>query len=446
MDVIYRCCAGIDVHKKMVMVCVLLWHASGKREKHVREYGTMTGDLLALSDWLASLGVTHVAMESTGVYWKPIYNILEERFEVLLCNARHVKNVPGRKTDVRDCEWLAQLLQHGLLEASFIPPRPQRDLRDLTRHRTQLVAERTRVANRIQKVLEDANIKLASVASDALGVSGRDMIRALIAGETDPAHLAELARRKLRGKIPELKRAMLGHVTEHHRYLLGTLMGHLDFLEAQTAELEARIEALVNSPALSPDPGSPDPAPHKPDRAPSKNRPGEIPDPYTFRQAVSQISSIDGMEERSAWAVLAEIGTDMSQFASDKHLCSWSRICPGNNESAGKRKRGKTGKANRWLRSTLVQCAWAASRTKGTYLAAQYRRIASRRGKKRAIMAVAHSLLKIIYHMLKYHTAYRDLGGDYFDKINPEKTKRYHVKRLERLGFKVTLERLETAA
>jgi transposase len=446
MDVVYRCCAGIDVHKKMVMVCVLRWHASGKREKEVRKYATMTGDLLALSDWLGSLGVTHVAMESTGVYWKPIYNILEERFEVLLCNARHVKNVPGRKTDVRDCEWLAQLLQHGLLEPSFIPPRAQRDLRDLTRHRTQLVGEKTRVANRIQKVLEDANVKLASVASDPLGVSGRDMIRALIAGETEPGRLAELARRKLRGKIPELRRAMMGRVTEHHRYLLGTLMGHLAFLEAQIAQLEARIEALVNSPALSPDPGPHAPGPHKPDRAPTQNPPDEIPDPYTFRQAVSHISTVDGMEERSAQAVLAEIGTDMSRFHSDKHLCSWSRICPGNNESAGKRKHGKTGKANRWLRSTLVQCAWAASRTKGTYLAAQYKRIASRRGKKRAILAVAHSLLKIIYHMLKYHAAYRDLGGDYFDKINPDGIKRYHVKRLERLGFKVALEPLETAA
>lgn len=446
MDVIYRCCAGIDVHKKMVMVCVLIWQASGRREEHVREYGTMTGDLLALSDWLASLGVTHVAMESTGVYWKPVYNILEERFEVLLCNARHVKNVPGRKTDVRDCQWLAQLLQHGLLKASFIPPRPQRDLRDLTRHRTQLVGEKTRVANRIQKVLEDANVKLASVASDALGVSGRAMIRALISGETDPGRLAELARRRMRGKIPELKRAMLGHVTEHHRFMLERLMGHLDFVEAEIAELEVRIEALVNSPALSPDPGPDNQGPHKPDRAPGNNHPGEIPDPYTFSQAVSTISTIDGMEERSARAVLAEIGTDMSQFHSDKHLCSWSRICPGNNESAGKRKSGKTGKANRWLRSTLVQCAWAASRTKNTYLAAQYKRIASRRGKKRAIIAVTHSLLKIIYHMLKYHTAYRDLGGDYFDKINPEKTKRYHVKRLEQLGFKVTVEPLETAA
>jgi transposase len=432
VETIVERCAGLDVHKASVEVCARVLEGKSVREA-VRHFGTMTDDLRQLGRWLQSLGVTHVAMESTGVYWKPIFNILEEDFTVLLCNARHIKNVPGRKTDVKDCQWIAQLLQHGLLSGSFIPPRAQRDLRDLTRHRAQLVNEQTRVANRIQKVLEDANIKLSSVASDTLGASGRSMIRALIAGERDPGKLAALARRKLKAKIPQLKRALDGHFTAHHCFMLTTLMRHLDFLDESIAEFDAQIEERVHSAQLSP------PEPPGPDESGPGADPSEPP-PMAFSAAVQALSAMPGIKDVGAPALLAEIGTDMSQFPSHKHLGSWSRICPGNNESAGKRKSGRTGKANRWLRRALCQCAWAASKTKNTYFAAQYRQIAKRRGKKRAIIALAHSMLTAIYHMLKYHTPYTDLGADFFDKIDPARKTRYHLKRLEELGHKVTIE------
>jgi transposase len=373
----------------------------------VRSFGTMTRDILALADWLAQEGVTHVAMESTGSYWKPIYNLLEDRFEVLLVNASHIKQVPGRKTDVKDCQWIAKLLAAGLLRASFVPPKGLRELRDLTRHRTKLTQERAAVINRLQTILEDANIKLGSVATDVMGVSGRAMIDAIIDGETDPHKLAELAQRRLREKIPDLRVALEGRVTEHHRFLLKLLLREVDFFAAAIQEVSARIE--------------------------------QISDPF-FREAVELLSTTNGIQQRIAENVLAEIGTNMGQFPSDKHLSSWAGMCPGNNESAGKRKSGKTAKANPWLAGALGEAAWAASHTKKTYLSALFRRIAARRGKKRAVVAVGHAILVAIYHMLKRRIPYADLGAEHLDRINPERVTRYYLKKLEGLGVKVTVE------
>jgi len=412
MDSIYRCCCGLDVHKDTVAACLRKIGDDGKTHIEKRTYSTMTKGLLALSDWMASEGVTHVAMESTGVYWKPIWNILEGGFRVLLVNARHIKQVPGRKTDMKDCEWIAQLLQHGLLNSSFVPPTPVRKLRDLTRHRAKVVGEQAAVANRIQKTLEDANIKLASVATDVMGVSGRVMLKAMISGQEDPKVLANLAQRRLREKIPQLMLALDGRVTEHHRFMLGTLLEQWEYLETLVKRLDGRIEDVM--------------------------RP--------FEESVELLKTIPGVEQRTAENLIAEIGNNMEQFPSAEHLASWAGMCPGNNESAGKRKSGATPKGNRWLRRTLNQSAWAASHTKKTYLSAQYRRLASRRGKKRAIVAVGHTILKIVYHMLKHKVSYCDLGNDYFDRLNSESLKRHLVKRLEKLGHKVTLEPLKEVA
>jgi transposase len=408
MDTRYPRCAGIDVHKGNVVVCVRCCDRPGKVFEEVRTFSTMTANLLALADWLASHGVTHVALESTGVYWKPVFNILEGGVAVILVNAEHIKQVPGRKTDVKDCQWIAQLLQHGLLKASFVPPQPVRELRDLTRQRTQLIQERSAAANRVQKVLEDANIKLASVATDVLGVSGRDMLEALIAGETDPVKLAELARKRLREKIPALQLALQGRVTEHHRFLLRLHRDHITHLEELIGRLGARIEE-----ALAPSP---------------------------FAEASERLQTIPGVSQRVAETVLAEIGTNMDQFPSAEHLASWAGLCAGNNESAGKRRSGRTTKGDRWLKRILVQAAWAASHTKGTYLAGQYRRLAKRRGCKRALVAVGHTLLVIMYHVLKRGTTYAELGPDFLNRLEPERLTRQLVKRLEALGHKVTLE------
>jgi transposase len=406
MDTLYPRCAGIDVHKGNVVVCVRCCDRSGKVVEEIRTFATMTRDLLALSDWLAEHGVTHVAMASTGVYWKPVFNILEGRCQVILVNAEHIKQVPGRKTDVKDCAWIAQLLQHGLLKASFIPPPPIRELRDLTRQRTQLVQERAAAANRIQKVLEDANIKLAGVATDVLGVSGRDMLEALIAGETDPEKLADLARKRLREKIPALQLALHGRVTDHHRFLLRMHLDQVAHLEELIGRLGARVEE-----ALAP-----------------------------LAAAAERLQTIPGISQRVAETVLAEIGPDMAQFPSAGHLASWAGMCSGNNESAGKRRSGRCTHGNRWLKRILVQAAWAASHTQGTYLAAPYRRLAKRRGRKRALVAVGHTLLVIIYHVLKRGTTYTELGPDFLDRLEPERLTRQLVKRLEALGHKVILE------
>ena len=411
MEAIYESVCGLDVHSGSVQACVRRLK-EGRIWQEVRAFGTMTRDILALADWLATGEVTHVAMESTGVYWKPIYNILEGRFEILLVNARHVKHVPGRKTDVKDCQWLAQLLQCGLLRGSFVPDRPQREMRDLTRHRSQLVHQAAAVANRIHKILEDANIKLGVVASDILGVSGRAMLRALIAGQQTPQQMADLARRQLRGKIPELRLALEGHVTEHHRFVLAELMDQLEDLERRIERFTRRIE--------------------------------EISGP--FASAIRAVTELPGFDERSAQNVVAEIGTDMTRFPTDAHIASWAGVCPGSNESAGKRKSGKTTKGNRWLRAALGQAAWAASRTKNSYFRSHFRRLVGRRGKKRAIVAVGHSLLVVIYHVLLTGRPYQDLGVDYFDKLDAARIVRSHVRRLESLGYKVTLAAPEKAA
>ena len=406
MDTLYPCCAGIDVHKDNVVVCVRCAGHAGKATEQVRTFSAMTADLLALSDWLADHHVTHVAMESTGVYWKPVFNLLEGRFTVILVNAEHIKKVPGRKTDVKDCQWIAQLLQHGLLKASFIPPLPIRELRDLTRQRTQLIEERTAATNRVHKVLEDANIKLGSVATDVLGASGRDMLEALIAGQTDPERLADLARKRLRAKIPELRRALHGRVTEHHRFLLRMHLDHIGHLEGLIGRLSARVEELM---------------------AP-------------FARDQERLETVPGISRRVAETVLAEIGNRMEQFPTAGHLASWAGMCPGSNESAGKRRSGRTTKGDRWLKRALVQAAWAASHTKATYLAAHYRRLAKRRGRKKALVAVGHTLLVIIYHVLQRGTTYQELGPDFLDRLEPERLTRQLVKRLEALGHKVTLE------
>jgi transposase len=319
------------------------------------------------------------------VYWKPIYNILESGFTVLLSNARHLKQVPGRKSDIRDCQWIAQLLQHGLLKGSFIPPLPQRELRDLTRHRTQLVEEKTRTSNRIEMVLQDANIKLGSVASEVLGVSGRAMIQALIEGEKDPGQMADLAQRQLRGKIPDLKRALEGHLTEHHRFLLRLLWKQLTQQEALIAELEAKIEEVTGP----------------------------------FAGEIERLDAVPGVDRRVAEVVLAEVGADMNPFPPHRHVAAWAGMFPGNEESAGKRQKRRITPGNRWLKRTLVQAAWAASHTKNSYLASQYRRLVARRGKKRALIAVGHSILVILYYLLKEGTQYADLGADFLIASNP---------------------------
>src|SRR5438309_1515740 len=412
MDIVYRCCAGLDMHKKTVVACVRRVDAAGHVCQDVRTFGTMTCHLLALCDWLVEQGVEQVAMESTGVYWKPVFNILESHLAVLLVNAQHIKQVPGRKTDVKDCAWIAQLLQHGLLRASFVPPPPIRELRDLTRQRAQLVAEKSAAANRIQKVLEDANIKLACVASDVLGVSGRDMLEAIIAGEEDAEKLANKARRRMRQKIPQLQTALQGRVTAHHRFQLRILLDHVTHLEALIGRLGGRIEDIM----------------------------------VPFAEAAERLTTIPGVEQRTAEILIAEVGTDMNQFPTAEHLASWAGMCPGNNESAGKRKSGRTTKVSRWLRQALTQAAWAASHTKDTYLAAQFRRLAARRGKKRALVALGHTVVVIAYHLLKQGTTYHELGGDFRERLNPERLTRQLVKRLEKLGHRVKLEPMPDAA
>lgn len=405
MEVILRSCAGLDVHKDSVEACVRRTSVGGKVEHEIGHWGTTTNELVAMSNWLSSMEVTHVAMESTGVYWKPIFNILEEHFEILLANAHHLKNVPGRKTDIKDCQWIAQLLQHGLLKGSFIPPRPQRELRDLTRQRTQLVDETSRISNRIQKVLEDANVKLGSVASNVVGASGRLMLEAIVDGKDDPSQLADLAKRRLRAKIPQLEQALYGKLTEHHRWMLRLLLDQLQTTEGYIARLDERIAELTR--------------PQKP--------------------VLEKLDAIPGVDRRVAEVLLAEIGPDVTPFPSDAHLASWAGICPGNNESAGKKRSGKTTKGSRWLRQALVQAAWAASHKKDSYFQAHARNLMRRRGRKRGLVAVAHSLLSVIYHMLKEGTTYRDLGPQFLDRIRATHLIRFHVRRLEKLGLQVTL-------
>ena len=430
MHVIYPCCAGLDVHKKTVVACRMKAEGSKLNRREVKTFSTMTRQLLALSDWLSKWGCTHVAMESTGEYWKPIFNVLEANFEVLLVNAQHVKQVPGRKTDVRDAEWLAGLLQHGLLKASFIPPALQRDLRDLTRYRTTLVQERTRVINRVQKALEGANIKLSSVASDTLGVSGRAILKGLIQGQEDPAVLAGLAKGRLRNKKADLKQALTGFFRPHHRFLLSHLLVHLDFLETQLSQLSDQIAQLIEAMGVPPkDPQPPSGGSPKPAQAPK----------LLPNQAMALWDTIPGVNQTVAEVMVAEMGVDMGRFPTHRHLASWVGLAPGNHESAGKRQSGRTTKGNPALRLALVQAAWAASRTKDTYLSALYRRLAARRGKKRALVAVAHSILTAAYHMACHTQPYQDLGSNYFDQRKKHDVVSRLSHRLEKLGYNVAL-------
>jgi transposase len=405
--VLERCCA-LDVHKRQVTACVHVPDREGRRSELRAEFQTVTSELLALRDWLKGLGVTHVAMEATGVYWKPVYYLLEDDFELWLVNAQHVKNVPGRKTDVQDAQWLCQLLEHGLVRASFVPPKPIRELRDLTRYRKSLVWERAREANRLQKLLEDANIKLGDVASDVLGASGKAMLNALCEGDTDPEALAELAKGKLRAKLPALRLALEGRFSAHHALLVSHLLSHVEYLDETIASLSEEIEERV--------------------------RP--------FERQRELLCTIPGVAERTAEVILAEFGPDMERFPSHRHAASWAAICPGHDESAGKRRSGKTRKGDRWLRTALIEAAQsAAGRTKDTYLHSQYLRIKRRRGHGKAIVAVAHSILVAAYYILSEDKPYHELGGDYFiRREDQERLTRRLVRQLERLGQQVTLE------
>lgn len=404
MDVVNPRCAGLDIHKKSVVACRIIQPERGQPSKELRSFGTTTRQLLALADWLDEAGVTVVAMEATGSYWKPIYNLLEDRFELLVANAAHLKAVPGRKTDVRDAEWIADLLRHGLLRASFIPGRAERELRELTRYRTSLVRERAAETNRIAKVLEGGNIKLASVASDLAGVSGRAMLGELAGGVADPVALAGLARGRLRDRRAELEEALEGRLEAHQRFMLTRQLRHLDELDQHIAAVSAEIEERL--------------------------RP--------FEPAIANLMTVPGVGRRTAEIVLAEIGPDMTRFATSGHLASWAGMCPGNHESAGRSRAGTTRKGSPWLRSALVEAGKSAGRTK-TYLGAQYQRLARRRGARRAAVAVGHTLLVITHAILTRGVPFQDLGANYFDERDRDYVRRTLTRRLESLGYEVTV-------
>jgi transposase len=404
--------AALDVHKAQVTACVRVPADGGRREQHVAEFATTVRGLLALRDWLDAHRVGQVVMEATGVYWKAPWAILEDEFECLLVNARHVKQVPGRKTDVSDAAWLCRLAEAGLLKANFVPPKPIRQLRNLTRYRKTQIQERAREVNRLHKALEDAGIKLDCVATDILGKSGRDMLDALVAGTTDPGVLADLARRQMRKKIPALREALAGHFDAHHRLWIGAILRHIDFLDEQIERLTGMIAEQI--------------------------RP--------FAAAVELVCTMTGFQRRGAECVIGEIGADMSRFATARHLASWAGRCPGNDKSAGKRRSGKTRNGSKWLDYALEEAAMAAIRVKGHYFAAQYQRLKPRCGHRKALGAVKHSMLCAIWHMLSTGETYRDLGGDYFTNRDPERQTRRLVKQLERLGHRVTLQEGAAAA
>ena len=407
MDVIRERCAGLDVHKATVTACIRYPGPAGGRAQVIQTFGTTTPALLALRDWLGGYQVTHVAMESTGVYWKPVYYALEDACQqVLLVNATHLAKVPGRKTDVQDCAWIAQLLECGLLRGSFVPPPAIRELRDLTRYRKTLIQDRTREVNRLHKLLEDAGLKLASVATDVLGASGRAMLTALVGGTTDPALLADLARGRLRAKLPALRQALTGRFRGHHAFLLGQLLAHLDYLDEALATLSEGIEAHL---------------------AP-------------FAAEAARLQTIPGVKQRTLEAIVAEIGVDMGRFPTAGHLASWAGLCPGNNASAGKRRRGRSRKGDRWLKAALVEASLAAVRVRGCALGARYRRLCRHAGHNVAIVAVAHAILEIVWHLLTKQTTYRELGADYIDRRDKERIARRHVRLLEQLGYRVTAE------
>jgi transposase len=444
MKVIYKRVAGLDVHKKTVVAARMGVTEEDRVEWETRTFGTTTPDLLELHDWLCEWELTHVAMESTGDYWKPVFNILEDSFEVWLVNAQHVKHVSGRKTDVKDSEWLAELMLHGLLKPSFIPPKPQRALRELTRYRTRLVQERARVVNRVQKLLEGANIKLSSVVTDVMGVSARAMLAEIVAGQTDAELMADLARGRMRSKIPELEKALTGLVQPHHRFLLARQLGHIGFLDEQIEEMSTAIGQQLESMSW------PD-GPSEPDAGKDTEEGSQVADeselPLTWDTAVALLDTIPGVNQRIAEVMLAEMGLDMSQFPTANHLASWAGLAPGNHQSGGKRYSGRTTKGNKSLSSIMVQAAWSAVRTKDTFLKSRYHRLAARRGKKRAIVAVAHSMLVSAWHMLTDQQPYQELGGDYFDQRKKETKVSYLVRRLEKLtGGSVSIEIQPVAA
>ncbi len=404
MDLLHRCCAGLDVHKETVVACVR--SAGGSEPNHdVKTFGTTTKDLLSLSDWMTSAGVTHVVMESTGVYWRPVWNILDGAFDLTLANAQHVRNVPGRKSDVNDAVWLSDLLAHGLVRKSAVPDLATYEHRELTRTRKQIVREQVRHALRIQKTLESANIKLSSVVTDVLGKSGRAILRAIVNGESDPERLASLARPNVKASREELTEALRGRITRSRRFMLGVHLDQVEHLECVIKSIDMRIEDFTRS----------------------------------FRDAVSRLSGIPGVSDVSGNAILAEIGLDMSHFPTAGHLLSWAGLVPRLDESAGKRRDTRIRKGSTWLKTTLVQCAWAAIRKKDTYYRAQFHRLKAKRGPKKAIVAVAASMLTAIYHMLKSGTEYRELGGNHFDQRDKTKSIESLCKRLRKLGVEIEI-------
>lgn len=405
MQVLYERCCGLDVHKQTVVACVVVSANNGQADKETRTFATLTENLEELAQWLRERQVTHVAMESTGVYWKPIYNLLDGQFEILVVNAEHVKALKGRKTDVQDAEWLADLLRHGLLKGSFIPSAQLRELRDLTRYRTRLGDDRKSEVNRLHKVLEDANLKLTSVVSDVMGVSAQAILAELLKGNTDAAQLAALARGRLRDKQAQLQKALTGHLKEHHRFMLAQHLSHIDFLDEAIEKLDTQIAELM--------------------------RP--------FEAAIATWDSLPGINQRLAEIIIAEVGPDLKPFGQAQQLASWAGMCPGNNESAGKRKSGKTRKGSKWLRRALIEAAHGAAHTKKSYYKGLYHRLAARRGKQRAAVAVGHSLLVTGYYLITRHQTYADLGENYFDERDREQVKRRMVKRLEKLGFRVSV-------
>jgi len=402
---------ALDVHKASVTACVRVWEGR-KLIEHIAEFQTTVAGLLALGDWLAALGVRQVVMEATGVYWKPVWAVLEDSFDCMLVNARHVKQCPGRKTDVLDAQWLCQLLEAGLLKASFVPPKPIRTLRNLTRYRKTQIQDRQREAARLHKIPEDTGIKLGCVATDILGKSGRDMLDALVAGTTDPNVLAELARGQLRKKIPALREALVGRFEDEHALVIGQILAHIDFLEEAIDRLSVDIEERM----------------------------------LPFAAQRDLLMSIPGVKQRVAEVLIAEIGVDMSVFPTPKHLASWAGVCPGNDQSAGKRRSGRTRKGSKWLRGTLTEGALAATKTKDCYYAAQYQRLRGRRGHSKAITAVGHSILTAAWHMLNNGELYRELGGDYFTRQDPDKATKRLVRQLEALGHIVTIQTATSTA
>lgn len=405
MDPIIERCCGLDVHQAMVVACVLVGAAHQKSRKESRTFGTKTRELMALRDWLRERGVTHVGMEATGIYWKPVYAVLEDEFELIVGNAHHIRNVPGRKTDVKDSEWIADLLRHGLIAKSFVPPKPIRELRDLLRYRRKLVESRSAERNRLQKLLETANIKLASVASDVFGVSGMAMLKALVRGDATPAEMAQLAKKRLRQKLADLELALEGRVEEHHRFILEMQLARLEQADEHLSKLDARIEAKL---------------------AP-------------YREHRERLVQIPGVDRVLSAVIIAELGTDMSVFKTVAHLAAWAGVCPGNNESAGKRKKGTARKGNVHLMTALVEAAHAASRKKDTYFKDKFFRLKARRGYLRAAVAVAHKILKAVYVILSTGSDYRELGASYLDAADARRVTSNLVRRLERLGYDVTI-------